>query len=114
VYEIGEVRMLDPGARTRQNYFFDVDLLEPVIAVLPNEAVPGWTATINGQSTSVFPVGPNMLGVQLPAGAHRLALRWRMTTMHQATLYLSGFAMLLIALTWLGRIALLLRQRRQA
>lgn len=111
VYDIGEVRALDPKARTRQNYFFDVDLLEPTVAILPNEAVPGWIATIDGQPAPVFPAGPDMIGVELPAGAHRLVMRWRLTDMHQATLYLSGAALLACVLVMLAQLASFLRRR---
>jgi hypothetical protein len=112
VYDIAEVRAVVPKVRTRQNYFFDVDLLEPVVAVLPNDAAPGWSATLNGQPLPTFPAGPNLVGVELPAGAHRLVMRWRLTQMHQLANFASLAAVIIIALSYLLTAIKMLNKRR--
>ncbi len=77
-FQIVEVEQLDKGSSSMQHFAFDVDVLEPLVAVLPMQAVPGWTAMLDGEPTVAFPTGPDMVGVFLPKGAHRLVFHWKM------------------------------------
>jgi hypothetical protein len=87
--EISDVRMLDLGRRSFQEFAFDVDNLKPVVAVLPMESVPGWSATLDGKPIPALASGPDLLGVYLPAGAHRLGFEWRMPARHRLALLAS-------------------------
>jgi hypothetical protein len=89
-----------PRGRSYQYYEFDVDALEPVIAVLPVNNVPGWRADLDGEPWPVFSTGPDMAGVRLPAGAHRLVFWWEMPAAHRAARWLTLAALLLVLLDW--------------
>lgn len=105
----------DP-ARPSQRYALDADALVSTVVVLPTAAVEGWTARLDGEPLPVFPTGPDMVGVWLPAGAHRLELTWQMPVWEGATMVLSLVALaivvLVLALVAAGRITLRRALRR--
>jgi hypothetical protein len=54
-----------------------LDLKAPSIVRFDRQALPGWRATIDGVSTEVVIVDDFFLGVQVPAGAHVVELRYQ-------------------------------------
>ncbi|MBN2804235.1 MAG: hypothetical protein JXR91_14160 [Deltaproteobacteria bacterium] len=91
---VSNIKMLKPSKHTYQNFAFDVENIEPIIAVLPLEKYPGWKAFLNGKEVPVFATGPDLIGVHLNPGAHRLFLKWEMPLRDKATIYLSLLALL--------------------
>ena len=100
VFEVTEINMLDLGRHTFQNFAFDVDNQQPIVAVLPMQNVPGWHAILDGVPIPVFSTGPDMVGVDLPGGAHRLVFEWRMPLSETISLYISLAALLTMFITW--------------
>jgi hypothetical protein len=100
-----DVRRIDDPRRSNQRFAFAVGSSEPFLAVLPAEAVPGWTARVDGRDAAVFPTGPDLVGALVPAGSHDLRFEWRMPGWHRAALAASLLA-LAVAL------AVSLRRRR--
>jgi hypothetical protein len=103
--EVSEVRMRNLHKRSFQQFVFDVDNLRPVVAVLPMESVPGWGATLDGKPLPSFATGPDMVGVHVPAGAHRLEFVWRMPTRHLLSLLASLTALAIVLGLWIGGAA---------
>jgi hypothetical protein len=103
--EISDARMLDLGRRSFQEFVFDVDNLEPAVAILPMESVPGWSATLDGRPHPVFAAGPDLLGVYLPAGAHRLGVEWKMPFRHRLALLVSLAALAAVLGFWVAGVA---------
>lgn len=111
--EVATVEMLEPPMRTFQNYWFDVDNTEPVVALLPVENFPGWTVDIDGDKGQLFSAGPDLVGVHLPRGAHRLAFHWSMPTAHRVWLWVSIATSAWVLMVWfLAIVSRLLRRRR--
>jgi hypothetical protein len=102
----------DDPRQSSQRYAFDIDALEPGAFLLPSVAVRGWRARLDGEPLEVFPAGPDLLGVWLPAGAHRLELFWRMPAWHSAALAVSLVALLGSALALIVGVAARLVLRR--
>ncbi len=100
IFETAGLRRLETETRTLQRFAFDVDLLEPIIAVLPMTAVPGWNALLDGKPLELFPSGPNMLGVSLPKGAHRVVFYWKMPARHVSMLVASLLALVIVLASW--------------
>ena len=61
--------------------------MRPVVAMLPMEAAPGWTATLDGEPWPVFSGAGDMVGTRLPVGAHRLVFTWQMPAFDRVTLW---------------------------
>ncbi len=96
-FEIADVTELTDNNRLSvQRFAFDVDALRPVTTILATEAVPGWTATLDDKPMPVFAAGPDLVGVEIPEGAHRLVFTWQMTRMHKLTLIVSLVALALV------------------
>ncbi len=100
-FEIATIDQLDIGRPSLQRFLFDVELLEPIVAVLPMTSAPGWNAMLDGSPIGLHPAGPNMMAVSLPRGAHRLVFNWKMPNSHIAALMSSLIALLVVALSWL-------------
>jgi hypothetical protein len=109
--ERASVTQLFPWRKSFQYYEFDVDALAPVIALLPVSHVPGWRADLDGEPWPAFATGPDMTGVHLPAGAHRLVLWWEMPASHRAAQWVSLAALLVVLASWARG---LIRRRRGA
>lgn len=110
--EIAQIEHLKPERHTYQHFVFDVENVEPIIAVLPLNNYPGWNAYLNGESIPAFSTGPDMVGVYLPKGVHRLKFKWEMPPHHRFTIYLSLLSLLVIIGIWIRRIVLHYRDER--
>jgi hypothetical protein len=100
-YERAWVKFRKRPTRTFQSFTFDVDSLEPLAAVLPMEAGPGWKASLDGKPLPAFPTGPDMLGVYLPKGAHRLDFYWQMPFNQGIMVWVSLLAVAVVLGIWL-------------
>jgi hypothetical protein len=76
----------------------------PTALVINDELTPGWTATLDGAPAALYATNVAVRGLALPAGRHRVELRYR-TPGLTAGLWLSSLGLLLCALS-------LLRDRR--
>lgn len=110
--DAASVEELFPPKRTFQNYWFDVDALEPVVAILPVQPVPGWSVEVDGAPGKLFPAGPDLMSVHLAPGAHRIAFRWEMPTRHAVWLLISAAALLWTLTVWGFAIAARVRRWR--
>jgi hypothetical protein len=70
----------------------------PMVMILPEFAIDGWTAKVNGALRPVMRAGPEMLGVAVPAGKSRVVLAWATPRLEAAMLGVSGIA-------WFGLFA---------
>jgi hypothetical protein len=104
----------DDPRRSNQRFAFDVDALEPALAVLPTSAIPGWTAALDGERTEVFSAGPDLVAVVLPRGAHRLAFAWEMPGTDRFFTILSAVAAALVFAAWLASALAALALRRSS
>jgi hypothetical protein len=95
------VQMREPKRRTSQRFAFDVDALEPALAVLPTIAVPGWKATLDGRRIDLFSSGPSLVSVVLPQGSHHLVFFWKMPVRDRILAALGITAFAAFALLWL-------------
>jgi hypothetical protein len=95
--ELAEIRRHDLWGRSRQHFLFDIDALEPLLYVLPMQQMPGWRAELDGEPLPMFSAGPDLIGVSVPAGAHRLAFHWEMPGFDRGTIWasLAGLALVL-------------------
>jgi hypothetical protein len=110
--ELAEITRFRPRGRTRQLFAFDVDVLEPLILVLPMQRFKGWHLELDGEPHPLFATGPDMLGVHVPRGAHRLIFRWKMPAWHWATLIATFAAMAFVLGVWARAIYRRARGRR--
>ncbi|MBN2530960.1 MAG: hypothetical protein JXR76_31525 [Deltaproteobacteria bacterium] len=110
--EIAQIEHVKPEKHTYQQFVFDVENVEPVIAVLPMNLYPGWKAYLNGEEIPTFSTGPDLVGVHLEKGVHRLKFRWEMPVHHRLFVYLSILAMLIIIGFWIRRVILCTRNER--
>jgi hypothetical protein len=99
--EVVTVERHDDRRRSSQRFVFDVDALEPTLAFLPTSAIPGWTAMLDEKRTEVFSAGPDLVAVELPRGAHRLAFSWRMPTADRFVTILSPVVAVVVFGAWL-------------
>jgi hypothetical protein len=87
--ENASIRLVSEEPRRFQYFSYDVDLFEPSILILPMERAPGWNATLDGRPLPTFPSGPDMTGVYVGAGAHRVVFHWDMPAWHRALIWVS-------------------------
>jgi hypothetical protein len=95
-FERADVTPLIKNRYTMQRFAYDVDVLEPVVAILPMQAVPGWQATLDDQPVPVFSAGPDMLGVYLKEGAHRLVFTWHLPKLGLISLLMTFCSLALV------------------
>ena len=107
--DVATVTQLREGSSSVQNFAFDVDLLKPLVAILPMQAAPGWGVTLDGHSLPSFPTGPDMVGVYLAKGAHRLVFSWRMPLRDKVWAAISLIALGFVLLIWIRAIRRRLR-----
>ena len=79
------------------------------VVVLSASFDPGWTATVDGQRRRTVMIAPALVGVRVPAGVHRLALRYV-----GFSGYPSLFVISVLALAVLFLADRVLRRRRRA
>ncbi len=111
-----EAGSLPPGARVQQQVYRVNDMELTLQSPVPFRAIvnqfyfPGWRAYLDGAAIPIAPATPHgLLGVELPAGTHRLRLRFEDTPLRRAAIAVS-----LVALLALGVAAWLMERRRQA
>jgi len=112
LFEIVQIKMINNGRRSNQHFVFDVDTQEPIIAILPMEAVPGWQAFLNGKPISLYPSALDMLGVFLPPGAHRLSFHWIMPKKDVIAIWISLGTLLLVTGIWIFGAPLRRKRKR--
>jgi hypothetical protein len=111
---VTRIERSQPLGRSHQYFEFWVDALEPVVAVLPAERVPGWRAELDGEPLPVFSTGPDLCGVLLPAGAHRLVFHWEMPAWQRAMQLVSLGGLVFVLGVWGMGAARRLRPRRRS
>lgn len=99
-FEKASVTRLTKNSRSVQYFAFDVDVLDPVVAILPMEAVPGWNIILDGKPAYTTAAGPDLVGVYLNEGAHRVEFRWELPPL--------GFVSLLMTFISLGIVLIVL------
>jgi len=104
--EVTRLRHLKSGQHTRQRFVYDIENVEPVVAVLPLERYPGWKAYRNGEEIPVFATGPDLVGVNLEPGVHRLNLVWEMPLRDRLCIVWTLLAVLFVLGVWIRRIVL--------
>jgi hypothetical protein len=110
--ELADITRFRPRGRTRQLFAFDVDLIEPLVLVLPMQRFKGWHLELDGEPHPLFNTGPDLIGVHVPRGAHRLVFRWTMPTWHLVTLVAAFAALALVLGIWARAIYRRARGRR--
>jgi hypothetical protein len=104
--EVTRLRHLKSGQHTRQRFVYDIENVEPVVAVLPLERYPGWKAYRNGEEVPVFATGPDLVGVHLEPGVHRLNIVWEMPLRDRLCIVWTLLAVLFVLGVWIRRIVL--------
>lgn len=82
-----------------------VDATAPTRVLVYTRYFPGWTATLDGAPVAIEPSGDQGLIATrepVPAGSHRLRLRFEDTPVRQISAVISAIS-LLIAIVWIGR-----------
>jgi uncharacterized membrane protein YfhO len=83
--------------------WFDVQVecLEPSTLVLKATYHPNWRVAIDGTEAQAFMVSPSFIGVEMPAGSHRLRAEYRSPLLKTVLLILG--ASTLLATVWFRR-----------
>ncbi|MFP2901676.1 YfhO family protein, partial [Corallococcus sp. 4LFB] len=89
-----------PG--TPEHLTVEVASLAPAVLVVNDAWQPGWRATVDGQDVPILPADVAVRAVVVPAGQHRVELRYR-TPGLTAGLLLGALSWLGLALACLGR-----------
>jgi hypothetical protein len=100
----GTARLTEYG---RQTAAAQVNATRPALLVLTDVYYPGWKATVDGRGAKIERVDYLLRGVRVPAGAHRVELRYEPASW-RAGWIVSAFALLAIA----GLALVGLRRRR--
>ena len=77
------------------------------LVVLSDTYFPGWTATVNGHSSTVYPTDVAFRGIVVPAGTSTVVLRY------QPRSFRDGLALALVAVLGFVAVALFLLWRRR-
>ncbi|HPL27052.1 MAG TPA: glycosyltransferase family 39 protein [Anaerolineae bacterium] len=102
---------LPPGVELQQATYglndmqFAFDSPVPFQALVNQYYFPGWRAYVDGAAAAVQPVAPHgLIGVDLPAGAHQLRLRFEDTPLRTAANLVSLCSLVALAgVAWAGR-----------
>ena len=99
-----------PGEITGERHSGDVfeaglNAIRPAFALFRMTWHQNWKATVDGRETPTFMLSPGFIGVPVPAGTHRLQLRYQPDDW-RVTLALAGLllALLLVAAEQTGRL----------
>ena len=101
---------LDPGADRTRIVRYDADAIDidtrtdaPGLLVVSEIYSEGWKAYVDGQTVDILPTNHALRGIPLPAGQHRVALRYQPASL-QVGLALTGISTLVILLfvAWRG------------
>ena len=88
-----------------------VDAACPGLLVLTDQWYPGWAATVNGRSSTVYPTDVAFRGVVVPKGASTVVLRYEPAPFRFGVA-LAGGTVVVVAVTALG--AFVVRRRRRS
>ena len=110
--EIAQIDRVKPKRHTYQQFVFDVENIEPIIAVLPLNRYPGWKAYVNGKEVPLFAAGPDLVAVHLERGVHRVKFLWEMPTRNRFMVFLSLLALLVVLGFWIRRVVVCTRNER--
>jgi hypothetical protein len=72
----------------------------------------GWHLELDGKLHPLFNTGPDLIGVHVPRGAHRLVFRWKMPAWHFATLVAAFASLALVLGVWAHALYRRARGRR--
>ncbi len=86
-----------------------VDTSEPAVLVLSDLRYPGWKATVDGQAAPLYTANGLFRGVLIPAGQHRMTMRFFPTSLRLG-LGLLGMALLVVAGFYYSRLAAPIRK----
>jgi uncharacterized membrane protein YfhO len=75
------------------------------LLVLNDVFTTGWTAEVDGRPAEIVPANYLARGVWVPAGAHRVAFRYRTPGLLAGWLILAGGGLVLALLAWRERRA---------
>jgi uncharacterized membrane protein YfhO len=75
----------------------------PGVLVLSDSWHPGWSATVNGQPQPILRCNTAVRGVALPAGTHRVVMRFRPVTLPLGQGLAAAGCMMLIAMLIVAR-----------
>jgi uncharacterized membrane protein YfhO len=73
------------------------------LVVLSDNWYPGWTATVDGQPARIWEAYTVIRGIEVPAGSHRIEMRYRPRTVTLGAWMLAFSVAGLVALAWLSR-----------
>src|SRR5439155_18979203 len=77
------------------SYAARVDSPDPTSVVLRTTYHPSWEATLHGGPARTFMVLPSYIGIDVPAGSHRVEFQYRPPG-YRVPLFFAGFALLLV------------------
>ncbi len=73
------------------------------MVILSDNWFPGWTATVDGQPVKIWEADTAIRGVEVPAGSHRIEMRYRPLTVTLGAWMLALSLAGLVGLAWLRR-----------
>jgi hypothetical protein len=73
------------------------------LVVLSDNWFPGWTATVDGQPARIWEPYTAIRGVEVPAGSHRIEMRYRPLSVTVGAWMLALSVAGLVVLAWFGR-----------
>ena len=80
-----------------------VKALRPAVLVLNDAFYSGWTATLDGEKTSLLPANGLVRGVPVPVGTHKVVFRYRCPGLQAGTAVSLGTVLLLLLWMLLAR-----------
>jgi hypothetical protein len=90
---------VEPSQLTTEQVQAKVSSPDPWILSIHSFWLPGWQATVDGQSVATVPVGRlGLSGVEIPAGDHTITLAYGLTTLRRTMMLVSAGLFLL----WFG------------
>ncbi len=99
-------------SRDIDTFAAEVQLDAPGVLVINEAFANGWSATVDGAPAKLVPANHAVMGLVLPAGAHRVALEYR-TPGLTAGIVVSAVSALLLAAWWWARRSLHLQLQRR-
>jgi hypothetical protein len=75
----------------------------PGVLILSDSWHPGWSATVNGRTQPILCCNTALRGVELPAGEHRIVMRFRPVTLMLAQYLSAAGGVILIAMLVVAR-----------
>ncbi len=98
---IGEVKLVEAQ---QSHWQFEITTAEPTTMTLDMFYFPNWRATIDGRPAETRAVSDlGLLGIDVPAGSHRIEVFQEATALERIGLVVSGLALLLLGGLWIWR-----------